>query len=346
MIRFILLLVTLGVVSCTKKEASIEGFIFEADLFGQCHASTLVQTEQDAFLAAWFAGAYEGADDVAIWGAFYREGHWLEPFKLADGTVSDTLSYPCWNPVLFNNHKGVLFLYYKVGPNPREWEGRYMTSSDKGHTWSEPATLPSGVLGPIKNKPESLGDGTFLAPSSVETLDDQWRAHLELFSDDGTFIKTIELEHGNSIEAIQPSLLKHSDKRLQILCRSRQNRLAQSWSTDGGQTWEPMRLLDLPNPNSGTDAVTLKDGRHLLVFNPLKSGSDWWQGRNILHLAVSDNGIDWETVAVLENHLEGEYSYPAIIQDESGRVHITYTWDRKRIKHVVINPEELGTALN
>jgi len=36
---------------------------------------------------------------------------------------------------------------------------------------------------------------------------------------------------------------------------------------NAGKTWSGMQLIDLPNPNSGTDAVTLADGRHVLVYN-------------------------------------------------------------------------------
>jgi predicted neuraminidase len=37
----------------------------------------------------------------------------------------------------------------------------------------------------------------------------------------------------------------------------------------------------------------------------------------------------------------GEYSYPAVIQATDGRVHVTYTWRRERIVHVVLDPAKL-----
>ena len=37
----------------------------------------------------------------------------------------------------------------------------------------------------------------------------------------------------------------------------------------------------------------------------------------------------------------GEYSYPAVIQTADGRVHITYTWKRQRVKHVTVDPAKL-----
>ena len=38
-------------------------------------------------------------------------------------------------------------------------------------------------------------------------------------------------------------------------------------STDNGETWPPETDATLPNNNSALDAVTLNDGRHLLVYN-------------------------------------------------------------------------------
>jgi predicted neuraminidase len=95
-----------------------------------------------------------------------------------------------------------------------------------------------------------------------------------------------------------------------------------------------MTLTALPNPNSGIDAVTLADGRHLLVYNH----SD--KGRSPLNAALSNDGKTWEAAAVLESE-PGEFSYPAVMQAPDRHVHVTYTWKRTRIRHVIIDPELL-----
>src|SRR4030095_1415675 len=93
----------------------------------------------------------------------------------------------CWNPVLYQPRGGPLVLFYKVGPSPREWWGMTKTSSDGGRTWSGAHRLPDGILGPIKNKPIRLRDGTIVSPSSTESGDSppKWRIHFERSTDGG-----------------------------------------------------------------------------------------------------------------------------------------------------------------
>ena len=134
----------------------------------------------------------------------------------------------------------------------------------------------------------------------------------------------------------QPTLLYWPDGNLQVLCRTKQEKIAEAWSTDKGYTWNRMKLTALPNPNSGFDAVMLKDGRALLVYNHTD------QGRGVLNVAVSKNGTEWQAALALENTLGMEYSYPAVIQTEDGLVHTTYTYNRQKIKHVVIDPSKLS----
>jgi predicted neuraminidase len=131
---------------------------------------------------------------------------------------------------------------------------------------------------------------------------------------------------------------------LQILCRSKDKYILSAFSSDNGRTWTELKPLDLPNPNSGTDAVTLKDGRHVLIYNDVKP-SKTWGDRNVLNMAISKDGLTWDAAVLLENDLDNdsEYSYPAVIQTNDGMVHITYTWNRELIKHVVVNPEKLVT---
>jgi predicted neuraminidase len=210
------------------------------------------------------------------------------------------------------------------------------TSEDGGQTWSKPRRLPEGILGPIKNKPVQLANGDLLCPTSTEHAG--WRVHFERTSDLGrTWNATSPINDGKEIGAIQPSILFHKDGRLQAIGRTRQGRIFQVWSEDGGTIWGTMTLTSLPNPNSGTDAVTLKDGRQLLVYNHNAAP----KGRSPLNVAVSVDGQEWLAALVLEDEPGNEFSYPAVIQTKDGLVHITYTWKRERIKHAVVYPRKL-----
>ena len=307
-------------------------YIFTDAPFASCHASTIVPTKKGTLLAAWFGGKREGAPDVGVWLARLDAGKWTKPAEVADGGKEDDRQ-PCWNPVLFQPKDGPLTLFYKVGPNPKTWHAMRTASDDDGVTWSPPRPLPDGFLGPIKNKPVQLADGPVLCPSSTE--DAGWQAHFERTDDRGRdWSKTEPLNDGKQIAAIQPTILVHADGRLQALGRSRQGKIWQAWSKDAGKTWGAMELTNLPNPNSGIDAVTLADGRQLLVYNHTA------RVRSPLNVAVSEDGTAWKAALVLEAE-PGEFSYPAVIQDSDGLVHITYTWKRQRIKHVVVDPKKL-----
>jgi predicted neuraminidase len=124
--------------------------------------------------------------------------------------------------------------------------------------------------------------------------------------------------------------LKLPDGKLQLVCRSENDFVLQSISSDQGKSWSALKPTNLLNPNSGIDAVTLRDGRHIIVYNNTK------KGRSPLSVAISKDGQNWQDIAILENEPGGEFSYPAVIQAKNGRVHITYTWKRKKIKHVVM----------
>eukprot|EP00744_Colponema_vietnamica_P020992 GILI01029913.1.p1 GENE.GILI01029913.1~~GILI01029913.1.p1 ORF type:complete len:343 (+),score=-36.65 GILI01029913.1:226-1254(+) len=311
-------------------------YIFAVSPTPACHASTIVELSKNTFMASWFGGKYESSPDVGIWIATNEKGKWSEAKQIANGIINDTLRYPCWNPVLFKTKAGKLLLFYKVGKNPREWWGMKMTSEDNGKHWSKAEKLPDGILGPIKNKPFQLVSGEILYPSSTESLDEKvWNIHLEKSDKNAKTFKKINIAC-DTFGVIQPSILQYSGNKLQLLCRSRQNAVVQTWSNDNGNTWSPLTLTNLPNPNSGTDATTLKNGLQVLVYNPLKKGADWFNGRYKLNVAVSKNGKDWQDVYTLEDEKEGEFSYPAIIQSTDGLVHITYTANRKNIKHIVL----------
>lgn len=344
-LRFLLFLAATPLAAAPAAVVTSE-FIYEKAPYPSCHASTIVENDRGEMVAAWFGGTHEKHPDVGIWLARRENGRWTSGIEVANGVQPGGARHPTWNPVLFQPRGSeALMLFYKVGPTPQTWWGELRTSADGGRTWSAARRLPEGILGPIKNKPVQLADGAILSPTSDETPErpSKWRVYFERSADGGrTWTHTDFLNDGIELAAIQPSILfldRIGGEKLQALGRTRQGKVFTISSEDAGKTWSPMSLLEgVPNPSSGTDAVTLKDGRHLLIYNPAP------KGRTPLVIALSRDGRNWKQAVTLEEQ-PGEYSYPAIIQAADGRVHATYTWKRERIKYVAIDPAKLTAEL-
>lgn len=309
----------------------LEEFVLPSDSFPFCHASSIVETE-GGLLVGYFAGSKEGENDVAIYLSAYQNGQWLSPEKVASAD-----NVPCWNPVLSKLGKDSFLLFYRAGNSPRCWSSFMMRSDNNGKSWTHPTILPAGVLGPIKNKPLLLEDGVLLCGSSVESYE-AWGCWVDITTDEGK-----SWEKSNPINVkdhpygiIQPTLFFSNSDTLMMLTRSKHiGMICSATSSDYGKTWTEAKPTSLPNPNSGIDAIRLKDGRILLVYNHSQ------KKRTPLNVAVSlDGGLNWNNVITLENN-QGSYSYPAVIETSDGLVHITYSWNGSNIKHVVIDPSYL-----
>ncbi|MFL6447096.1 MAG: exo-alpha-sialidase [Bryobacteraceae bacterium] len=335
-----------AIVSAVRAEASKE-FIYETASFPSAHASTVVQLKDGDLLSAWFGGTKEGAPDVAIWAARRHAGQWSAPQEMA--REKDIATY---NPVLFYTKDGRLWMYYKFGPHPTSWTGARRYSTDDGKSWSVVEHLPAGLYGPIRAKPLVLGDGTVVSGTSVESYR-SWACWIERSTDNGkTFTKSGPIvvgaayvnapqtggevkevpgssDWGNTEGIIQPSVIPLGGNRLRLYARStaRTGKICAADSNDGGRTWTEAHPLDLPNPNSGIDAIALGDGRIVLIYNHTD------KGRTPLNLAVSRDGEHFRMFQTLESD-PGEYSYPALIQGREGDLYMTYTWNRKRIRYV------------
>lgn len=322
-----------------KQGIVIDEFIFDTASFPESHAATIAETPT-GLVAAWFGGTKERNPDVEIRVSRRVNGKWTAPVSVADGVQNDTLRYPTWNPVLYQVPGGELLLFYKIGPSPSTWKGWMRSSKDGGVTWSAAKALPEGFIGPVKNKPVLVGS-RLLAPSSKEG--NGWRVHFEESDDKGKTWKMIgPISDGKTFNAIQPSILVYPGGRLQILARSQNRAILQSWSADGGQTWSPLEKSNLPNNNSGTDAVTLRDGRQLLVYNHvLPPGNEAKGARTPLNISLSRDGKQWYASLILEDSPVSQYSYPSVIQGGDGMIHVVYTWRRQKIKYVRIDPSKL-----
>jgi predicted neuraminidase len=332
--------------------------IFTEAPFESCHASTIVELRNGDLLAAWFGGSAEGNPDVGIWGSRRTGGRWSAPARLAREP-----EVACYNPVLFYTRDERLWLYYRFGPDPASWVCGRRWSIDEGRTWSQVEHLGAGLYGPIRTKPLILEDGTIVGGTSVESYR-SWACWIERSVDQGrTWSKsgpiTISPEFAGSTASpappldvpgsgewrhtagiIQPAVVCLGGERLRLYARStsRTARICVADSFDAGLNWTGARPIDLPNPNSGVDAVALGDGRVVLAYNHSDSSA-----RTPLNLAVSEDGERFRMFCALEDQ-PGEYSYPALIQGSDGNLHITYTWNRRRIRYVHLPVTTIGEA--
>lgn len=300
----------------------------------KCHASTITET-REGLAVAYFGGAdYALVQDIWLLRSI---GQGWEPARRVAVTPGRPVA--CWNPVLHQIPGGPLQLFYKVGLGPITWKGMLLQSRDAGHTWTLPIGLPAGTYGPVRSHAVTLSDGSLLCGASTE--DDDWHVHFERTPDRGaSWTRTPNVAAPNDIAALQPTILLWPDGRLQALCRSRGSGIVETQSTDGGTTWTPLRKTGLPNPNSGIEALVLKDGRGILIYNPTSPPEGFYGGpRNPLSMAVSRDGSAWERVGDIDDSAE-ELSYPAAVQASDGRVHVTYTagdgWSG--LRHAVIDP--------
>lgn len=322
-------------------------FIFPPLNKGIAHASSICELSDGSLASVWYAGSREGAQDVAI--HFSRHpsggnGSWTEPRVIVS---SDSAAHELnrfvkkvGNSLIFSDSNGRLWLVY-VTISLGGWSGSSLnvkTSDDFGDTWSKSQRL---TLSPffnvselVRNAPVPLSGGGFAIPIYHEFLG-RFPELLLLRSsplDGGIAWTKRRMEGGRSF--IQPSVVAYNPQSAVAFFRCMSNRkaVAKSTTLDGGCTWSKPGYLDLPNPNSALSGLLLPDGKMLLTCNDSRSN------RNNLRLAVSnDNGAHWTRIATLEDEEGKEFSYPFMILDRHGRVHLVYTWKRKSIKHVVMN---------
>jgi predicted neuraminidase len=310
------------------------------------HSSAICALPSGDLLAVWYGGSREGAADVALFTARLPMGGatWTKPITAMDRAMAedelDRMIKKVGNAVIFPDGAGSLWMVY-VSVSLGGWSGSALnvkTSQDEGRTWGESQRL---TLNPffnlsslVRNKPIYASDGRIGLPVYHEMALKYPQMLWLTPGPKGTVVDYRMRNLSSEIGLIQPALVPLGDDRVLMMLRDRGagRSLHTAFSDDNGWTWSEAEPSSLPNPDAAVDALRLRDGRILLVYNHAESG------RENLRLAVSaDQGQTWRTGAILEEAPQQEYSYPNIVEDQRGRIHLTYTWQRERIKHVTFN---------
>lgn len=303
--------------------------MYNEDLRAGCHSSTVAALPDGSAFVVWFQGAYEGASDVAIKGA-----HITDKFgtNVKISHVVKVNEQAHWNPVISWYNKK-LNLFFRVGDSPRNWATWLTTGTprgDDGILWSTPQTV---AFGPVKNKPIQLSLKSFMVAGDSEESSSDWSAKIHRFSPGNNWLGTAKIPQPDNVGMIQPAVWESENGGVHAIMRTTVGELYRSDSYDYGKTWCMAYGIRLPNNNSGVDVVKRKNGELVMIWNPIYSPMIAATRRGVLSLLHSrDNGDTWFERKLSNLEIgHGEYSYPAIIEDEKQRLHITYTLKRKNI---------------
>jgi predicted neuraminidase len=322
------------------------------------HAGAAIVLNDGNIRAFWFAGSREGATDVVIQAAVFdaQAGTWSTPEVVIDRVAAEKgLSRyikKLGNPLPVRSSQGKLQLYF-VTVSVGGWAGSsisWMESSDEGTSWSRPQRLitsPALNLSTLIKAPGlDFADGTLGLPVYHE-----WMGKFgELIRlDDGRVIDKRRMSSGRAL--LQPIIFVDSPEKAVAYFRQARSsgppRIASALTDNAGQSWVSGPDLDLANPNAAIAGLQLPNGDRLMVLNDLESA------RHRLVLAMAPAGTNnWTVIAELEsdrtltNGLYREFSYPTILLGLDGQVHVIYTYDRQKIKHIQFDPRWINSKRN
>jgi predicted neuraminidase len=310
------------------------------------HSAAAVEVPGRGLLAFWYAGSREGSSDSVIYQSQFdaAAGNWSDERIVVDRLILESALQrsirKIGNPTAIRDREGRLWLFF-VSASIGGWAGsavNMMRSEDGGRSWSAPRRL---VTSPflnlstlVKGAPFQYDDGSIGLPVYHELIGKFGELlHLDR---DGRVLAKQRLAWGK--DSLQPVVLPRTANEALGLMRYAGKpplRVLEFRTTDGGRSWSAPVKSELPNPNSGIDAVRLDPGRLLLAFNNREAS------RDNLSLAYSaDDGRSWRVVHAVEEARAGstaEFSYPWLLGARDGSFHLLYTVDKQSIRHVTFN---------
>lgn len=332
--------------------AQQEGPVFDAHWVSnnetnEAHSASIAITDGKP-VAVWYGGTEEGHRDVAIFSSSF-DGKWATPRVIADRNSTEQALgryiRKVGNPTLYSWPDGRLGLYY-VSVSIGGWAAssiNYMESFDQGMQWDSPIRLVTSpflnISTLVRTKGLPLSDGGVQLPVYHEFLG-KFSETLTL-SSDLTVMDKVRISRGK--HSLQPAITNLDESSAIGLLRysgDPPGRVLSVFSQDAGAHWSTPVRTELPNPDSAVSIINPGNGYLLLALNDLEDG------RHRLSLAMG-SADEWTIVKVLEEETatnldhEYEFSYPSMTIDPDGFIHLVYTWNQKRIKHLRFNREWL-----
>ena len=336
------------------------------------HAASLIPLKDGNWRAFWFAGSREGAADVviqsAVWDASVKQ--WGQGTVVLDreGAQQGLSRYikKLGNPVPIRNINGQLQLYF-VAVSIGGWAGSsisMMYSDDEGLRWSKPQRLITSPLLNISTLVKGEGflfsDGSMGFPVYHEWIGKY--GELLRLDPSGQVLDKRRMSSGRG--TLQPIIFiddeKHASAFFRQARRSGAKQIAVSHTADAGRLWTVTSDLTISNPNAAITGIELADRTRLMVFNDLEHGrhrlvlaASWLRTNNdTSSQAAKDNYSPWKIIQVLEDESASqsnpkeEFSYPYLSMNKQGQVFLVYTWNRKRIKSITWEPNNLVAYLH
>ncbi len=334
--------------------------IEHSDPLGFVHCASICQSKSGKSICAWYGGSREGARDVQIWMSSFSANStadevWSEPRSIMGfpRAAEDTNQFvrKVGNAVTFFDSNDRLWMIY-VSIAMGGWATSSLNatySDDHGATWAQSQRL---WLSPLLNisqlvrcPPVFMKSGEIGLPIYNECA--------------GIFPEMLWLQptggsltyHKSRIcggrDWLQPSVVPTGDQTAicYLRCLNESRRVGFATTNDAGLTWSTPATLELPNPNSAVCAVRLQDSGVLMALNYSTDS------RDSLSLVYSANGVSqWKQVATLDQQPGEKFSYPSMIRGQDGLIHLVYSWQMKKIRHISLNDtwvtEQLTNRLN
>lgn len=317
------------------------------------HSATAVELADGSVRAYWFGGSREGAGDVAIWSGLWQGGSWSTPEIVVD---RDQVSHgtrrlvrKLGNPVASVGEDGRVTLFV-VSVSIGGWSGSAINRIVLDRQGRRVSSMNRLVASPILNLGTLVrgaalpgAPGEVLLPAYHETIK-KFPQVLRVGSDGRVWTRGGPMVRG---DLFQPWMLGSSGMGGDLFLRrgeGAEEKIHHSHEEGEGEWSEPVPI-PVANPNAGISALRLSDGSLLLAANP-----DAGSRENLVLLRAARPEGPWERVFVVdtseresdERELSRvEYSYPWLMMDREGVVHLFYTWNRREIRHWRIGQDRL-----